>query len=87
MNAPGYMDIAAIADRIGVKRNVALNYHQLAQRRRREGAPRPGDLPEPTARFGRTPVWLESTVEDWIASRPGKGAGGGRPWHRERKAS
>ena len=38
-----------------------------------------GDFPQPDRHFGRSPVWLRSTVERWKAERPGRGAGGGRP--------
>ena len=35
-------------------------------------------LPEPTM-IGRTPAWTAQQIADWKASRPGRGAGGGRP--------
>jgi predicted DNA-binding transcriptional regulator AlpA len=38
-----------------------------------------GDAPRPDGHFGRTPWWHRITVEQWLASRPGRGAGGGRP--------
>lgn len=37
------------------------------------------DLPEPDARIGRTRGWLPETIDAWVASRPGRGVGGGRP--------
>lgn len=37
------------------------------------------DLPEPDVRIGRTRGWLPSTIDEWNASRPGRGVGGGRP--------
>ena len=37
------------------------------------------DLPEPDVRIGRTRGWLPSTIDEWNAKRPGRGAGGGRP--------
>jgi hypothetical protein len=55
------------------------NYHQTAERRRREDAVRPGDFPPPDERIGNVPVWKASTVRMWLARRPGRGAGGGRP--------
>ena len=42
-------------------------------------SPKAGDFPEPDARFGGHPAWTETTVEQWAANRPGRGAGGGRP--------
>lgn len=38
-----------------------------------------GGFPEPDRRFGRSPAWFASTVDRWLQSRPGQGAGGGRP--------
>lgn len=35
--------------------------------------------PPPDGRLGRTPWWKPETVDAWNASRPGQGAGGGRP--------
>lgn len=42
---------------------------------------RDGSFPPPLVRFGRgtTPVWLRADIVAWQASRPGRGAGGGRP--------
>lgn len=39
----------------------------------------PHGLPAPDAMVGNTPVWFRATFEAWRASRPGRGAGGGRP--------
>jgi excisionase family DNA binding protein len=38
-----------------------------------------GSMPAPDGHFGRTPYWKRTTVEQWIAARPGQGRGGGRP--------
>lgn len=67
-----------IAAEIGVGVDSIRVYHQRAARNRRAGAPRPGDLPEPDQIIGRSPVWHEKTIENWISRRPGRGAGGGR---------
>ena len=40
---------------------------------------RPNGLPAPDAHVGSTPVWFRATFERWLATRPGQGAGGGRP--------
>jgi hypothetical protein len=37
-----------------------------------------GTLPPADATFGRTPVWLPSTIAAWEPTRPGQGHGGGR---------
>ena len=79
MSDPKFLDIAAVAEHLDLAETTVRNYHQMAQRRRREGAPRPGDFPEPDLHFGRSPVWKVSTVNRWKAHRPGRGAGGGRP--------
>lgn len=71
MGGKDYLDIAGIATRIGVQPHSVQVYHTRAKRNRRDGEPKDWDLPEPDATFGRTPVWLVSTVEAWEAKRPG----------------
>lgn len=68
-----------IAEREGLAYRTVRNYHQMAERRRRDGTPRPGDLPPPDDHVGVHPVWRVSTIRKWHANRPGRGAGGGRP--------
>ncbi|QYC54386.1 helix-turn-helix DNA binding domain protein [Microbacterium phage Pickles13] len=77
--APTYLTLADIARVIGVGIDSMRVYHQRASRNRRAGETKPGDLPAPDETFGRSPVWSSDTVTEWIASRPGRGAGGGRP--------
>jgi hypothetical protein len=36
-------------------------------------------FPAPDGRIGRSPWWWASTIEAWVAGRPGQGAGAGRP--------
>ncbi len=38
-----------------------------------------GRAPQPDGRLGRTPWWTRSTIDAWLAARPGQGKGGGRP--------
>lgn len=38
-----------------------------------------GILPPPDGRLGRTPWWKRGTITAWQKTRPGQGAGGGRP--------
>jgi hypothetical protein len=38
-----------------------------------------GEAPAPDGYLGRTPWWRPETVDAWLTSRPGQGAGGGRP--------
>lgn len=86
MTAPTYLTLSGVAERAGVQYRTMRNYHQTAERNRRLAKKhkdlsfiRPGDLPEPDDKFGRSPVWLPSTIDEWISNRPGRGAGGGRP--------
>lgn len=74
-----YLDLAGVADALGVTVDSARTYHTRATTNRRNGAPKPGDLPAPDETFGRSPVWRESTIARFLESRPGRGAGGGRP--------
>lgn len=71
-----YIDLAGIAELLGVAHSSAAMYHRRSTRNRREGNPRPGDMPEPSTRFGQTPVWEQSVIQEWMKSRPGRGAGG-----------
>lgn len=63
------LPVEEIAPLLGVTLKSARTYHQTAQRNRREGSPRPTDMPEPDARFGRTPVWRRDTINAWIKVR------------------
>ena len=85
MTVARLLDMRAIADRLGVKEKSVRHYHAMAERRRREDNPKPGDMPPPDDRFGRTPVWKASTIRRWEAARPGRGVGGG-PRARRREA-
>ncbi len=79
VTAPRLLDLRAIADMLGLADRTVRNYHQTAERRRRQGGSRPGDFPAPDMRFGLVPVWKASTIRSWKKRRPGRGAGGGRP--------
>ena len=61
------MDLRALAERLGVTLATIYQY-------RRRGA-----LPEPDLMVGRSPAWHPATIEQWISTRPGRGAGAGRP--------
>lgn len=74
-----YWSLYDLADVLGVTYNSARTYHGRAEINRRRGNPKPGDLPPPDRRFGRSPVWTPETIESWMPTRPGRGAGGGRP--------
>lgn len=68
---PQYLDMAGIAERLGVKPASVRTYNTRAAINRRAGTENAWDMPEPSARFAGRPVWLESTIEEWIARRPG----------------
>jgi predicted DNA-binding transcriptional regulator AlpA len=73
------IDMEEWARRQGVKVESVRRKRVEAERRRRENRSRPGDIPPADKMFGQSPAWYESTYEAWAASRPGRGAGGGRP--------
>ncbi len=77
MSTESYLTLQQVADHLGWTLKTARTLHYRASRNRAEGNVRPGDLPPPDQRFGRTPVWLERTIEDFKDHRPGRGAGGG----------
>lgn len=62
-----YLTIAEVARRANVRRATIDSY------RRR------GYLPAPDIVVGVSPGWLPETIDTWMAARPGKGAGAGRP--------
>ena len=58
-----YLSVTDIAAQLGISTAAVASYK----------------LPEPDAYIGRTRGWLPSTIDEWNASRPGRGVGGGRP--------
>lgn len=78
-SAARLLTLAEIAEHLGLGVTTVRNYHQRAERNRREHRERPGDFPPPDQHFGRTPVWRAATIAQWQRTRPGRGAGGGRP--------
>ncbi|MFF2571087.1 hypothetical protein [Streptomyces sp. NPDC058084] len=68
------LDTEAVAAKIGVTSETVRIYLKRTRRRIAEGkAVRPQDLPLPDGQFGRSPAWLESTIDVWVAARPGRG--------------
>jgi hypothetical protein len=63
----------------GVALATVYRNNTLAGQRRKVRAVKPGDMPEPARHIGQTPVWPMDAYRAWQASRPGKGAGAGRP--------
>jgi len=65
-----YLDLRAIAERIGIGHDSARTYHKRATANREAGNPRPGDLPEPDIRLGGIPGWAAETIDTWEQQRP-----------------
>jgi hypothetical protein len=72
-----YLTLDDIAQLLGWTIKTARTMQHRANRNRRSGESRPGDLPSADLKFGRTPVWRAATIDAWMRSRPGRGAGGG----------
>jgi predicted DNA-binding transcriptional regulator AlpA len=69
-----YLDTEQVGQRIGVSAATIRLYLKRTRKRISDNLPvRPQDLPLPDETFRRSPVWRESTVTRWIASRPGRG--------------
>ncbi len=56
-----FMTSQDIAETLGVKLTTV---HQYRTR---------GELPDPDAHVGRSPVWRKATIEEWLEERPGHG--------------
>jgi hypothetical protein len=67
-----YLTLEHIAERAGITINSARTYHKRATAHRAADNPRPGDLPAPDLHLGTIPGWNESTITDWLATRPRK---------------
>jgi hypothetical protein len=66
---------AQAAERAGVTPATWRKYRNIAKVERDAGRDRPNLLPEPDGWHDkRTPWWYESTVDEWIAKRPGPGS-------------
>ena len=58
-----YLSVTDVAKHLGISTAAVSSYK----------------LPEPDATIRRTRGWLPDTIDQWNASRPGRGVGGGRP--------
>jgi hypothetical protein len=61
------LDRAAVAARLGIDPDSVTRYVHRKQ------------MPAPDGRAGQSPWWYETTIAEWEPTRPGQGAGGGRP--------
>ncbi|MBM0206654.1 hypothetical protein JNW90_29315 [Micromonospora sp. STR1s_5] len=77
---PPVVTLRVMAEDLGLPYETVLTYRKRSIRNRRNAQPRPGDLPVPDAPLDDKPGWTRETYLTWKANRPGRGAGGGRPW-------
>ncbi|WP_141575892.1 hypothetical protein [Actinomadura sp. WMMA1423] len=63
----------------GVKKTTVEANRSRHNARRGTPQARAGDMPGEDTVLGRVPFWRMSTFREWQASKPGKGAGAGRP--------
>ena len=85
-----YLDLGNIATRLGIARNSARVYHTRATRNRRNGVPKPGDLPAPDILLAGHPGWLPGTIDRWEQTRPGRGTpdpAARREWLQQHRAA
>jgi len=78
------VDVEGAAAFTGLKPLAVRSYHSQAQVRRGKGQTSRWMWPEPDRLFGGRPAWTLRSIVLGRASMPGRGAGGGRPWHKER---
>lgn len=68
---PGCLDYEALTARMGwASVRVARSLNNLANRRRDDKEPHPGDLPPCDGYAGQRPYWREQTIDTWVASKP-----------------
>ena len=70
MTTVRFYSLARIATAAGITAESARTYHKRAERNRRGGNPRPGDLPPPDHRIDGKPIWAEQTIAAWLTDRP-----------------
>lgn len=69
-----YMDAEQVAAKVGITAASVRMYLKRSRKRLTDGQPlRPQDLPLPDITVSRSPAWLASTIDAWIAARPGRG--------------
>lgn len=68
------LDTAAVAARVGLGVQTIRIYLKRTRALVAEDLPvRPQDFPLPDRVIGRSPAWFPSTIDRWLASRPGSG--------------
>ena len=64
---PVILDRAALAARLGIHPDSVTREVHRSQ------------IPRPAGRIGHLPYWYEDDLAAWEKTRPGRGAGAGRP--------
>lgn len=69
------LDTQDVATKIGSEHAATVRvYLKRTRKRVADGLPvRPQDLPLPDETVRRSPAWRESTIDRWMANRPGRG--------------
>lgn len=57
----GYLTNADLAELLGIKLGSVHRYRVR------------GDIPPPDEYVGRTPLWKQKTIDEWLKNRPGHG--------------
>ena len=63
MTADQLLDLKGVAEYLGITHGSAQTYHGRAKANRKNGTPKPSDLPEPDWVVGKSPVWWRSTIQ------------------------
>ena len=67
------LTISMIAERLGVGAPSVRSYRAVAQKNRKLKIVDPKDMPEPDLYISRSPLWYSTTIDEWVARRPGRG--------------
>ncbi|KAB2344864.1 hypothetical protein [Actinomadura rudentiformis] len=73
------ISIAVWAHLQGVKPETVRSNRVRSEARRKAGTPQAGDMPPSDRMVSKAPMWRMASYRAWLTSRPGKGAGAGRP--------
>jgi hypothetical protein len=65
------LDTTGVGERLGIDA-ASVRRYSVADRSKY-------GFPEPDGHIGRSPWWWSDRIDEWAASRPGRGAGAGRP--------
>lgn len=57
------LDLKGVAEHLGITHGSAQTYYGRSKANRKNGTPKPSDLPEPDHHVGKSPAWYLSTIE------------------------